>query len=294
MNQIALLALAGALVLGEVSAQQAALLSGAAQEGSKKITLVAVGDAPEITLSRKENEGEVYNEVPASEQPPAQLCVKVKNEYKNFYLRLNSPVETVEYPKSGALDLYQSETDADTAESKDRKEPYVSIPLPKERATLTVFLLRNPATKDWRKSPLAFPLKDDLQSFPLNATRVINLSTAPVKVMLGAMTFDLASHANRIVPYPTDATNGVLDYKIGATIKGQNLMIANLSKSYYAGTRMNLVIYDADGKQRKKPVENVILLGSVPEDPPAPSSDAPPSGGVAPNGDAPPSEPGTR
>lgn len=277
LNWIAALSLGGALVLGTASAQEAAPPSGASKEGSKKISLVAVGDLPAITLTLTGDKGVVYDAAVASEQPPAQLFVKVKNDYKKFHLQLNCPVEAVEYPKGDVLNLYQSEADADTSDTNGRKDPYVSIPLPKEQRQLTVFLLRNPATKDWRQKPLAFPLNDDLNSFPRNATRVANLSSVPVRVMLGATIFDLMPHANRVVPYPTQAANGVLDYKIGVTIKGQNMMISNFSKSYYAGSRMNLVIYDTDGKQRKKPLESVILMGQ-PEEAPAQSGDAAPNG----------------
>ncbi|MEO5716362.1 MAG: hypothetical protein ABIT37_22975 [Luteolibacter sp.] len=264
-----------ALVLAVASTGQGAHAQIAPADSKSEdvhIALLAVGDRPEITLTTTVEKGSTYDKPPESELPPGQLFVKEKNAFKAFPLELNTPMEAVKHPGGTELRLFSSESEAGDPDPK--KEPYAKIPLPQEKTSLTVFLLRNPTTKSWKTKPQAFPFKNDPQSFPSNTTRVINFSTAPIRVKLGEIDFYLIPQTSRIVPYPT-ASNGVFEYKVIARIDGQIIPVADFSQSYYTETRMNMVFYDADGKVPKQPVEHIIYMEIPQQAAPAPGEAAP-------------------
>lgn len=218
------------------------------------ISLLAIGDRPEITLTATKT-GDFYNKPPESEVPPGKLFVKDKNEFKVFVLGLNTPVNPISHPGNTELKLYMDQSEVNDS----KKEAYIKIPLPKEKVDLTVFLLRNPESGNWRTKPRALPFKNDLVSFPLNATRVINFSSTAIRVKIGASIFDLGASESRIVAYPT-ASQGILEYKIGTKAKEGFQQIADSANSYFPGTRMNLIVYDSDGKKRRAPVEHTIFM----------------------------------
>jgi hypothetical protein len=184
------------------------------------------------------------------------------SEFKVCVLVLNTPVDPISHPGNTELNLYMDKSDANDS----KKEAYIKIPLPKEKVDLTIFLLRNPESGNWRIKPRAVPFKNDVVTFPLNATRVINFSKAAIRVKVGASTFDLGVSESRIVPYPT-VSQGTLEYKLGTKTKEGFLLFAESADSYYPGTRMNLVIYDSDGKKRRGPVEYVSFFERVRQTP---------------------------
>lgn len=251
VKRVCVFGLLGCLAGLHVRAQES---PDAPRSAASQISLLAVGALPEITLTDTEK-GSFYNEPPESEIPPGLLFVKEKSEFKTFMLELNTPMEPILHPGGTMLRLFQNKSDAEDPQ----KEAFVQIPLPKEKVDLTVFLLRNPATRNWRVKPLAVPFKNDLVSFPLNSTRIINFSSVPIRVQTGKTVFDLGVRESRILPYPT-MSKGILEYKIGARIKERALLIADAAKSYYPGTRMNLIAYDADGTQRKHPIDHVAFV----------------------------------
>lgn len=255
MTWAGIFTLAGGLMGEHASAQEVLADS---KSGELKISLLAVGDQPEITLTTTEK-GSFYNDPPESEVPPSQLFVKVKGQFEAFPLVLNTTMEPIAHPGGAELKLFVTESDA----ADESKECFVKIPLPKEKADLTVFLRRNPATRNWRINPQAVPFKNDLVSFPLNSARVINFSSAVARVKLGDAIFELGPLASRIVKYPSES-KGVVEYKIGVHGKDGPLMIADNAKSYYPNTRMNFVVYDSDGKNRKSQFSHVIFMERPP------------------------------
>lgn len=256
-----ILSLAGAFALtgglmGEHACAQEAI--GDSKHEELKISLLAVGDQPEITLTTTAK-GSFYNDPPESEVPPNQLFVKEKGQFKAFPLVLNTAMEPIAHPGGAELKLYVTESDA----TDESKESFVKIPLPKEKADLTIFLRRNPATRNWRINPQAVPFKNDLISFPLNSARVINFSSVVARVKLGDAIFELGSLASRIVKYPSDS-KGVMKYMIGVHGKDGPLMVADNAKSYYPNTRMNFVVYDSDRKDREGQFSHVIFMERPP------------------------------
>jgi len=115
---------------------------------------------------------------------------------------------------------------------------------------LTVFLVRSPGSGSWRTPPKSFVFKNDTLSFPPGSVRFINLSSNPVKALISGKVFGLAATADnptfKIIP--VSCKQNVLEYQIIGGVKGKAIPLANTATTFYVGSRLNIVVYDGDGK----------------------------------------------
>lgn len=223
--------------------------------GKVRVTVLAIGDRPEITLTTTEK-GSSYDKPPEGEVPPDQLFVKDdKDDFKMFSLLLNTPGEPILHPGGAVLKLFANKSDA----ADPAKKPYVDVPLPSENVDMTVFLLRDAKKKNWKGSPNARPFKNDTVSFPMNSLRVINFSATVIRVKIDEAIFDLQSFESKFLAYPPNSL-GYAIYQIGGKVKGEPLLIADSAINYYPDTRLNMVIYDSDGKEPGNPIRHVTYF----------------------------------
>lgn len=211
-----------------------------------RISLIAVGDPPapqyDIIGSKR-----VLKSVGESEYPPSLLYIKnKKKEFKEVSLGLNSPARPLRHPGGAKLAFYEGKN--------DEMESFINVPIPNVAEDLSIFLLRSHATKSWRKKPSSFVFKNGLLSFPKNSVRVINFSRLPAKVLVGKKLINLKARGSRTVSL-APAEQGILPFKIGVMVRDKTSMIAETALTYSKNARLNIVIYEADGHDKRKPVK---------------------------------------
>jgi len=225
--------------------------------GGARISLVPIGDVPEPKYDLTPDGKRVFKETPESETPPLLLYYREGGKLTPLNLGLNSPAATIRYDGAPELSLF--------ATPKAGAEPFIKVAIPATKEDTTVFMVRNPETKSWRKAPLVKVYENGLKSFPKNSLRILNFSKVPItfQAMKGEATDVPAStpaaDVPHLVPLPP-AEQGILQYKITTRGEGAPVVIAETATTYPADARINLVAYDVDGDDKTKPVKIVVYF----------------------------------
>lgn len=209
-----------------------------------RISLIAVGDPPSPEYSIADGK-RVLGKTLEDDYPPSLLYMKDKSEFKQVCLGLNFPTEPVRHPGGDSLVLFDSKN--------DKKESFLRVEVPAVNEDLTVFLVRNSATRSWRQKPVAKVLRNGLEAFPLNSLRVINFSRLQIKVNAHQKAFAVEPKETRLVPLPP-AEQGILPYKVAVEVDGKLFMVTDSAITYPMNGRINLVAYEADGKNKDQPI----------------------------------------
>lgn len=254
-----------------------------------RVSLLAIGDLPPIKY-KDTDKGPVFIEPPKEDVPPPLLFVKSKDKSEGFdqlNLGLNTPMQAIEYPGGKPLVIYEDKESAKASESSgsDGKKPFLVLAMPEGATDITVILARNLQSKSWRTPPRVYAFKNDIASFPADSVRVINLSSHPVKGRLGGnRNFDLKPTSNELssLILPANAEKRVLPYQIAGGVDGKAVILANTATSFYPGSRLNIVIYDGDGKDYAGVLrisvfaEPALAAGAAPAPTPVPAATTPP------------------
>jgi len=218
------------------------------------ISLVAVGDLPPIKYKATDR-GPVFIDPPVEDFPPPILYVKNVTKPDGFdqlQLGLNTPISPIVHPGGKVMHIYENKADALIPEKNgiSVKECYLKVSLADEKVNLTVFLMRSPGSGSWRTPPKSFVFKNDTLSFPPGSVRFINLSSNPVKALISGKVIGLDpsvdSPSFKIIP--VTSKQQVLEYQIIGGLKGKAIPLAHTATSFYDGSRLNMVVYDSDGK----------------------------------------------
>jgi len=100
---------------------------------------------------------------------------------------------------------------------------------------------------------------------------VMNFTRLPIRVEAMGKVFDLQSQATQLVQLP-HAEQGILTYRAAALVNEQIVPLVDTATTYPADTRVNLVAYEADGKDKRQPVK-VMLYTELPYKDPAKDKD---------------------
>lgn len=237
-----------------------------------RVNLLPVGDFP-VTGAIIVNDRPVVVMPKPSELIPTPVFVKDEKEYKSLNLNMNSPTAPWRRPCGSVIDLLTR---------KDGEyHSYMSITLPEEKEDATIFMLRNEQSKDWTAKPRAVVFKNGIESFPLGSARMINFSSVTLRAAIGKKTYLVPPKTSKIfTDLETAGESVAFMYEISATIKNHNYTIANTAVSYDKQSRVNLVVYDRDGKSEirqegdDRPVK-LVKYFELPYQPPTEPATAP-------------------
>jgi len=253
------------------NAQTAPAASGTPDSSKKvepRVSLVAIGDPPSPDYTVKGDRRQL-SVTPESEYPPTPLYVKIKGEFKPVSLGLNTPAETLKSPGGGNMELFGT---------KDGTGPaFATVPIPPNPEDLTIFFVRNGTTKSWRLQSLFEVYENGLKAFPKDSVRIMNFARVPVRVQtmegqwFEVPAFSQGNHTNtRLVPLP-HSEQGIFSYRAAVLGKEGPIPIADTATTYPVDARINLVIYEADGRDKHQPVK-VAVYFELPFKDPEPAS----------------------
>jgi len=249
------------------------------------ISLVAVGDLPPIKYKATDR-GPVFIDPPVEDFPPPILYVKNVTKPDGFdqlQLGLNTPISPIVHPGGKVMHIYEDKADALIPEKSGIaiKECYLKVALADEKVDLTVFLMRSPSSKSWRTPPKSFVFKNDTVSFPPGSVRMINLSSNPVKALISGTVLGLAAPTDNLSfkVITVSCKQHVLNYQIIGGVNGKAVPLANTATSFYDGSRLNIVVYNADGKDSaggmKLCLFNELPAQPLPQKPATPTVEKP-------------------
>lgn len=215
-----------------------------AQAVSLRVNFVPVGDFP-VSGAIIKNGFPVMVTPPPSELVPTPISIKMGKEYKSFALGMNAPSEQCTLAWGSEVDVLM--------QKGEQYDHYVKVKLPEVKEDVTVFLLRNQPSRDWQKEPSTVVFRNGVESFPLGSVRVINFSSVALQVTVGETKGTIAPKSMKVIPTPgSQGGNVFFPYQVSAKLNGADRILANTAASYDQKSRMNLVMYDRDGKSEIK------------------------------------------
>ena len=230
--------LGGGLLLGQESPKK--------MDDTKRVrvSLIPVGDFP-VSGAIIVNDRPVMVDPDPSELVPTPIYVKVKKKYKSMNLIMNSPSESWYLPAGGVIAVLN--------EAQEETGKYFSVKLSDAQEDLSVFLLRNQESKSWLDRPRTVIVKNGLSSFPLGSVRIINFSQQTVIAMIGKKRYSLKPQSIKVVRDLTSKNDHVIfPYRMVAKFKNKNYRLTNTAVKFNKKSRMNLIIYNRDGKSKIK------------------------------------------
>jgi hypothetical protein len=244
--------LAGLMLLG-VSPLPAQEKEAADPARAKRtLRILTLGDAP--PFRQEVRDGVRYElEPPAGSVPPRQVAFG-EAASESIRLNLGRVSEPVPIP-AGALP-FTLRLQTDPAEEP---KPWLRVSLP-ELGNVIALVWRDPGTP-WDR-PRALLLPENPEVFPAGSLRLVNLTAAPMAVILGSERLPLSPGQVLVKPLQVGEDVSVqLAYNDAA---GSVRRFYSSSVLLNEGERAQLLIHRADGEKPRQPVKVVTLNERVP------------------------------
>jgi hypothetical protein len=213
------------------------------------LRILPVGDAPPF-IQEIINGVRVEMPAPKGSLPPRQILVPAggdKVEARRLQLgRATEPVVST----AGAHVL--RELDAAGVE-----KPWMTVNMPEHPAALAIFF-RDPRQNSW-DAARSLVVKDDLETHPEGAVRVINASIYPVQAVVGEQGVELAPGK---VMVRKRANPGAME-DIPLMVRVQTAegwkVVYDSALAQGRGERTNVVVYRSDGEKPRRPAKVLVL-----------------------------------
>lgn len=266
-----------------IAAYSIAVPAAPAQESAKpdakketflRVNLLPVGDFP-VTGAIIVNDRPVVIMPKPSELIPNPVFLKKGKDYLPLNIGLNAPSAPVRRPIGSTLDIMTRKDDGNY-------DGYVTVTLPEGKEDTTVFLLRNKESRSWLDTPRTIVFKNGVESFPLGSARLINFSTVSLRATVNDKDYIVPPKSFKVIAdLAKQGGETYCTYAIVAKIGERNLTLANTAVAFDAPSRMNLLMYDRDGKSEirqegdDRPVKIVKYFELPYVPPPDPSAPEP-------------------
>lgn len=221
--------------------------------GARVLRLLPLGDSP--PFRQEVRDGVRYElEPPPGSVPPRQLAWGDAESTATVRLNLGQVSEPLPIPV-GAVPFILREP----GEPAESARPWVRLTLP-ETGNLLALLWRD-ADVPWTQ-PRAMLLPEHLTAFPAGSLRVVNLTAAPVAMILGTERIPLTPGQVLVKPLAVGADVPLqLAYNDAS---GNVRRFHSSSVLLNEGERGQIFIHRADGERPRQPVKVVILSEQAP------------------------------
>lgn len=247
-------ALALCLCITNAAAQEPAAPAEPKKAPARTLKILPLGDAP--PFRQEIRDGVRYElEPPAGSIPPREIAFGTPEAETAVRLNLGRVSEPVPIP-AGALPFTLR---LPSAAEDEVEKPWIKVSLP-EFGDVLALVWRNPGGL-WTE-PRVLLLPEDPAAFPIGNLRIVNLTAAPIAVILGADRLSLTPGQKVVKPMKIGIDTPIqLAYSDAA---GRAKRFHSAAVLLNEGERAQLIIHRADGEKPRTPLKVITLNERLP------------------------------
>jgi hypothetical protein len=236
------------MAVGSLSAQEPK------KEKERHGRFLAVGETPPF---RQEIRDDTRYELepPPGSIPPREVLLGFDDQTPDSVaLRLGQITAPVKVPAGAGTLLLRRRDDASDS------EPWFRVNRP-ESGDFLVILWRDQTTGSWEKAR-SLVLSDDPVSFPAGSVRVVNISPATVRIVIGneKLILNAGKSFLRVLPKRVEQLFQILL----PTASGSLLRLHSGVITQNPGERSFVIVYRADGESSRRPLKVKVQREPVP------------------------------
>lgn len=243
--------------LAGVSAQQPPPSVGPKEEPPRKVRLLAIGDAPP---HREEIVDDVRIHLPP---PPGTIPPRVLGFWLSPETRLELRPQLGRWTTPLELPAGMNRVPLVEGESGPDGRPWLTLELPAAGDHLAI-LTRGGTNPSWN-TPSVVLLPDDARSFPAGRIVLLNLAAVELPVQLG--TENLALPARGTVSRDPGPVESLALKAARVDERGRAVFFHQGEILLHPGERALVILYPADGVQRRQPLKLLVLKERAPTPP---------------------------